>query len=150
MALVKNNDRRLISLGGDAALIPGINSVPDDVWKKAQEVQVIKYLLSSKLLEEVSGQQSGPVNNAAGGPSAPAQELSGMSEEDALLIVGGTFDRALLQKWQEADSRQKVKDAIQQQINAVALTPDELATATATVPGEGVAESHTTHRKRGR
>lgn len=131
MPLVNNKEARQINLAGIVLLAPGINQVPDEVWKEAAKHSSTTLLLDSKLIEVVRRADDGASINtatvAAVGVSAPAPEdINDLEPPDAIRIVGLTFDRALLALWAGSAKNKDVKGAIEQQLKAAGFSQEEI------------------------
>ena len=115
---VKNNETRVHVLGGsgDAGvrLIPGVNEVDDEAWKKATEKPgpALKHLLDKKVLEVVG--ESEPTGAAK--PATTSQDLSGYDVAKAKDIIADTFDRDTLTKWRRAEKRKEVQTMLDDQL----------------------------------
>lgn len=104
---IKNNQSRVIQLGGGFRLLPGLNdNVPADVWDAFKGTPAIASLLKDKALQ---------VLDATPFPKLP--------EEEAIALVGETVDRAQLAKWAQEEKRAAVREAIGAQLKAITPTP---------------------------
>lgn len=127
--LVKNHEDRLHSLGGRFTLRPGINEVPDELWRELKGQSGVKRLLAAKLLtEERAGAQS---QQGAGANATTSSEtdMGKLDTADALRLVGETVDRALLSKWATQAKDAEVRQAIENQLAAIQLSEEERASA---------------------
>jgi hypothetical protein len=126
MALIKNNEDRVHSLMGRFTLMPGINEVPDEVWKDLQKQSGVKRLLASKVLTQERA--TSHAQTGATATTSAETDLNKLAEEDAVRLVGETVDRTLLTKWGQS-ARGPVKEAIEQQMAAISMTPEERESA---------------------
>lgn len=136
--LVKNNEPRIMSLAGKSVLQPGVNEVPDDVWKDLQKHVTVKALVDAGTLEVMTVRQAtreGLTPTAApgtpGGTPVTELDINAVEPADAKRLAGETFDRALLQKWQREVKDKDVRGAIEKQLEATGLTSEEVETAKA-------------------
>jgi hypothetical protein len=129
MPLVNNKEARQINLGGLVLLAPGINSVPDDLWKEALKHDNAKLLVDAGTLEVVRRAEDGAAINTAtdpgGLPGAPVDDINQLEPADAIRVIGLTYDRTLLSTWGGSAKNRDVKAALEQQLQAVGLTPEE-------------------------
>lgn len=111
MKAIRNNEARLVTIGGDPAIVlmPGENMVEDQAWDKAKKIAVVRHMLAAKQIEEVR-------TIAA---ATPAEALSKLSPAQAAKLVGETNDLALLGEWQKVERRAPVVEAIKAQIEIV-------------------------------
>lgn len=101
-------------------LIPGVNEVDGKVWEEFRKSPAIKHYIAEGEIEEmelVAGK-----DNVAG--SAPF-DLTALNQKDAVGLVKATFDKALLERWAEAESRKGVLDALEKQMDALKLAPKD-------------------------
>lgn len=154
MALVKNNQPRVVVLGQHATLAPGVNEVDDAEWKEAQKIPMVQKMLDGTLaldngtphLEHVAWGPSGepgkpkptgdsaearsiigqgPQGTSPGTPPPSAPPLSSMNAEEAKKVVADTYDKATLERWSGQESRVTVQAAIEKQLELIELTEDE-------------------------
>jgi hypothetical protein len=113
---------------GDLFILkPGINEVPEDLWQKAQEIELVRIMVDEEILKPGEG-------------PAPA-DLSKLKPAAAATLVKKTVDRELLERWFDAEKRKPVLEAIGVQIDAI--TPDKgtkKGGETADPDGDGAAE----------
>lgn len=91
------------------ALLPGVNEVDPVEWAKAELIPVVQHLIKDGTLVPKREQS--------------AADLSGMKATEATKLVENTFDKALLEKWFDGETRKGVLEAIEAQIDQI--TPKE-------------------------
>lgn len=131
--LVKNNEARIHNLGDIVTLVPGVNDVPEEAWKKAQEIFLVRHFLQAKVFEEVHDAHGAPINKVE--PGTGLVDINTVPKGQALEIVGTTFDRTLLTSWRSSAKDSDVTKAIESQLERIAITPEEKA-GTANPPSE--------------
>jgi hypothetical protein len=93
-------------------LLPGINEVDEATWKKCADHPLAKIHLEEGNIELVDvRRKSGSKKDAPG--------LTGFEARDAKKIVKQTFDKALLAKWADKESRKEVVTALEKQVELV-------------------------------
>ncbi len=133
--LIKNNEDRLHNVAGLMTLAPGVNEVPDDIWKKASQQSGVKRLLKERILEplrsagDATTTAAGEGTGAPGGAVSAATDIAGLEPQDAIRVVGETVDRALLTRWATEAKDRNVKAAVEQQLAAIGLTEEERQSA---------------------
>lgn len=117
--LIRNTTARIFATHLEKKLIalkPGVNDVDPNTWKALKALPVIGHALSEGELVEVGVPEA----------KAPSVEsLKGFKPDDAIKLVKTTVDRELLERWIDGESRKKVLDALEAQLDAVALKGDE-------------------------
>lgn len=102
---------RLVHLGDDATLKPGVNLVSQEVWRKWSGHLVTKaQVAAGELIAE-------------GEIAATRESLTELDPRDAIALVKDTFDSAQLKAWAASESRAQVKVALKQQLSAVTPEP---------------------------
>lgn len=95
-------------------LVPGVQTVQLDEWKKIKEHPRVKQALEDKTLRVEEAVQK------AGEDPKPLADmpktLKGMAETKAVPFITGIMDEELLKKWQTSETRDRVKKAIKEQI----------------------------------
>jgi hypothetical protein len=134
MAMVRNNTARVIGLGGAANLLPGVNEVDDEAWKKAQTV-ALKALLTKQegedkpALELVSSAEATTATTAGATTGTTdtggTGTLSSKNVTDAKALVAETYDRKLLERWRTEETRHTVQQAIDEQLAKLQLSESE-------------------------
>jgi hypothetical protein len=134
MAMVKNNTARVIGLGDGANLLPGVNDIDDEVWKKAQQTVVVKSFLQKQegetqpTLELVSSTEAATATTATGTTdtgTAGTGTLSSKNVTDAKALIAETYDRKLLERWRTEETRHTVQQAIDEQLEKLKLSEAE-------------------------
>lgn len=124
---VKNNDVRLITLGGGKLnLVPGLNQVEDKLWTEctANPGAVLKHLFKEKLLEVLDAPKGAaasapePDDEEAEAPPAKTgdENLSELKADEAISLVAECLDRDTLEAWKRGERRKTVLEAIEQQL----------------------------------
>jgi hypothetical protein len=107
--LVEYTRPNLMNVADLFVLKPGINEVPEDLWQKAQKVELVRLMVDEDILKP--GEGPAPV------------DLSTLKPAAAVTLVKKTVDRELLERWFDAEKRKPVLEAIQAQVEAI--TPDK-------------------------
>lgn len=99
---------------------PGWNEFPSNIWKMYEKhPEIVKMLEDKKieLLNEKTTVQKGKkkVTVHLGMNDEPI-ELKDFSEQVAIKIVKETYNRDMLQRWEDEENRHKVKRALVEQI----------------------------------
>jgi len=119
--LIKNNLPSIIGtkFAGDfLRLLPGVNSFTTREWK-AFDLPVIRFHIGEGNIEIVEEKSE--------------TKLGDMNAKEAAKLVASTVDKGLLERWAADESRKVVLDAIEKQMDAIAVkTP---------VDGEAAAET---------
>lgn len=92
-------------------LLPGLNEVNADAWAAAKKLPVVAHLVKTRAFVEVQ------LKADAG--------IAKLSASDAIGIVKATLDREKLQEWLRAESRDPVKNALEDQIDKVSFDPEK-------------------------
>ena len=112
--VVENTESRVISIGGvelkpdhqwKDTLLPGVNEVDEEAWKKALAVPAVRALVKEGKLKPEPGKR------------ADATALEDV--DDALSLIAKTVDRSLLEAWARREKRPQVRDAIEAQLKAI-------------------------------
>lgn len=101
--LIINTQPRLYNIANLCDLKPGANEVDAAVWSEAKKIRVVQILVDTGVLVEQS-----------------ITTLKDAKPEDAIKLVKETLDTALLGKWLDAETRRRVKDAINEQLAMLA------------------------------
>ena len=112
--IIRNNTARLIGtkIGEQKVrLIPGANDVDPEVWAAMRDMRVIKTMLKAGDLEE-------PKTKAE---AAPVVDFKKLKASDAVKLVSDTLDVDTLEGWYADEDRKKVAEAIEKQLEKVAL-----------------------------
>lgn len=120
--IVKNNRLGLTGIGYDEAtkkcavvLVPGPNEVSVEAWAKAADHPIVKTWLEDGTLE-VFGEDK-PTK-------APEDILVELHHKSAEKTARETIDIKLLKKWHAKEKREKVKKAIEKQIEELSAPPE--------------------------
>lgn len=135
MATVRNNTARLINIGGEKTLMPGINEVDADVWQRAQKIVAVQAMTKKQgdedkpWLEVVgSSSSSGATTTQAPAPGTGETAnalLHSMNVTDAKTLVSETYDRTLLEQMRASETRGGVQQAIDAQLEKLKLSEAE-------------------------
>lgn len=95
--------------------IPGsINKVAKEDWDRIRTHKDVIGMLNKDILKVVQD-----------GGDESDNELSEMKVQEAVQVVKNTFDRPLLEEWQESETRVKVVNAINSQLKKLIVTKDK-------------------------
>lgn len=118
----RRTEHALVGTGVGMRLVPGVNHVPDDVWKHAKDNRSVKIWLDADILrvgkvklppEELPlGAADG--DSPAGAP--PPESLRGMPHAACKAHVLETSDRGLLTQWADAENRKPILDLIEKRL----------------------------------
>lgn len=122
--LVNNKESRVHRIGNAdpklvITLMPGNNDVPADAWKAAKKIAVVQHALKAGILVEGPGGESSL--KASSGPV----KLDDMTATEAIGVIGETYDKALLEKWEKSEQRKTVLDALSKQMDVIDAKADE-------------------------
>jgi len=90
------------------ALLPGINEVDAEEWAKALRIPVVQALVKKGILVPEGGKKT---------------DITQLDDDEALSRIGKTVDRALLEKWLAGEKRQRVREAVQAQLETIKPRP---------------------------
>jgi len=101
-------------------LRPGWNQIPKDHWESLKKDPELNRFVEERILEvsdfkKESKRGSKTVSKSVGHDDAPII-LKELKESEAIRLVKDTFDREQLQVWLDAETRTKVKRALEKQI----------------------------------
>lgn len=119
MPIVKNNRAQIFG-NHLMSLIPGVNEVDAKKWAEFKLSPTIKHHIAEGEIEELDlpiAHEDSPV------------QIGDLNQKDALSLVKATFDKALLDRWAANESRKGVLDALEKQMDAIALKSKEKAEA---------------------
>jgi hypothetical protein len=108
--IVKNNTVSIIGMqmpgkSGFTTLLPGVNTIAKSDWEEFIKNPARRHQLAEGELEVLEEDEL---------PS-----LKGKSEKDAIALVRATVRKDLLEGWIDTESRKKVLDAIDKQLEAI-------------------------------
>lgn len=103
-------------------LRPGWNEFPSNIWEQNKENPGIKAMIAKGMIEIFDPKKAGMKKGKTLGPDAEIH-LTDLAEPAALKIAKQTWDRDLLQRWVDEETRHKVKRALLKQIEP--LLPSE-------------------------
>jgi len=118
-------DARLATkaLSKTLVLIPGVNTIPDEMWENLKKNENIEQMLSDERLKVVPSEQDAEeIKNVKEG-EAQAKDLSGIKGKDAVAIVEKCLNKELLEDWANNESRVHVKRAIEIQLQKLVVEP---------------------------
>lgn len=135
--LVKNNLTRTIGIPLDdqsqsfLTILPGVNTIPDETWKKVKNDKNIQFKLDSEDLQEILGEEKAAamitdpntgkqVLAPVGAPETDLEVLLHMKDAKAIKLAQATGSRELLNEWLAAEKRPKVKAAVEAQLREIA------------------------------
>lgn len=108
-------------------LQPGWNEIPNELWEQNKGNPIIKHMLAKKTItimpDVVTVTSGGKKKKVAVGQSDVKIRLRWFEEKRAVEIVKQTFNRDVLQRWEEEEQRPKVVKALKKQIEP--LLPSE-------------------------
>lgn len=105
-------------------LFNGNNEVTEAEWDSIKGNPHLAILFKKRQLEWVAGRGPDDFKETKAEDGKGAEEstpLSGLSVDDALQVVGETYDLDTLKKWKELESRKKVSSAIEEQLSKLVL-----------------------------
>lgn len=119
---VKNNEPKIHTIGvsykttvgglgmgvTQIRLMPGVNEVDGGAWSTAKKNPIVRHYIETNVFEELGGSKTG---------------VSSMSVGTSLELIGQTFDRELLRRWRESETREKVVVALDAQIEKATFRP---------------------------
>lgn len=111
--IVHNNRKGTLTLPGLGTLMPGAN-VCDTA--------------AVELMKEKTTRQDGTSSIPGGAMTIDADEpvgTLGRNAQEAVALVKGTFDLALLTAWSDEDDRASVRKAINDQVEALTKEPED-------------------------
>lgn len=115
MPIVKNNRSQIFG-NHLMSLKPGVNEVDPKVWVDFKRSPAIAHYIAEGEIEELDF----PTAN----PDSPVQ-IDDLNQKEALALVKATFDKTLLERWAANESRKGVLDALEKQMDAIALKSKE-------------------------
>lgn len=105
--IIVNHEARLHTVGGELPLRPGTNVVDLEQWTRLRQLDLIKrHYLARGLLEEKA--------QVASEDESP---LVTLKPEQAIELVGVTYDEVLLDRWRAQEKRAVVLAEIGQQVD---------------------------------
>lgn len=97
----------------------GVNrDFPEEVWEKIKDYPVVKELLNIGAMR-VEAEAPEPVLTPTPAPHAGKKGLVNLPIEAAMRLIEDSMDPAQLRLWDEAESRIRVKNAINHRIAAI-------------------------------
>lgn len=97
----------------------GVNrDFPEDVWEKIKDYPVVKNLISVGAMR-IEAEESEPVLTPTPAPHSGKKGLANLSIDAAMRLIEDSMDPAQLRLWDEAESRIRVKNAINHRITAI-------------------------------
>lgn len=108
--LIKNNLPSIIGTKLDedfVRLLPGVNELTEKQWKAFDGLPVIHFHLGEGNIELIQAKAEA--------------KLSDMNAKEAAKLVASTVDKGLLERWASDESRKVVLDAIEKQMDAIAV-----------------------------
>lgn len=106
---------------GTITVYPGVNELPDDVWKKLKDHAVIKSYQEEKndkgqyKLEVVTEKNAAEAKDSETGQSA-APALADLNAKKASELIKETLAISQLEQWLEHEQRSTVRNAIEKQL----------------------------------
>ena len=107
-------------------LRPGWNEFPKQVWEQNKENPGVKKMLKDGKIELMEAVVKTKVRTKAGklktvekaiGQDDAEFRIKKLDEKMALAIIKDTFNREMLQRWLDEETRSRVKRALEKQIN---------------------------------
>lgn len=114
--LIENTEARIYHLPSGERLLPGINEIPPEAWLKDQAHPFVIALLGMGALKA-------PQVAPAKAVEAEHFDLASCTVGEAERVVKATFARDLLSLWLGVEKRNKVKRAIEAQLDTLAIKP---------------------------
>lgn len=110
-------------------LRPGWNEFPKEIWEQNKtHPQILSMLKKGTIVlmnEKVTILKGGKKLTKLVGPEDEQVRLRWFDTSRACQIVKGTFDRDLLQRWEDEETRHKVKKSIKKQLEPLLASPEE-------------------------
>lgn len=112
---------------GNLRLMPGMNQIPEEIWKEAKSHPLIQHRLNSGeitvLAQAKSGVQEKTLKNdlekKVSETGENSNSLDSYSTNQAKDIVQNTFDLNLLRRWQTEETRKAVYKVVEAQIEKI-------------------------------
>ena len=117
--LITNTQPSLIHLDKDTMLIPGVNTIELETWKKFESHPMVKILLDKGDLEL----EQAPSEVEANGDSGDANALEGLKFSSAKSMIKQTMSVELLNLWLTVEKKETVIDLIKKQIELITAPP---------------------------
>lgn len=116
-------------------LRPGWNEFPTDVWEQNKDNPAIQKLIKAKKIELMSHKATITVRDKRTGKLKKVERMIGaddspirlkyFDEKTAIEVVKSAFDRDMLQRWEDEETRHKVKKALRKQIEPLLNTSED-------------------------
>lgn len=110
-------------------LRPGWNEFPKAIWEQNKDHPQIQHMLKKKLIvlmaEKVAIIKGGKKMTKLVGPEDEKVRLRWFETARAVEIVKGTYDREMLQRWEDEETRHRVKKAIKKQLEPLMASPED-------------------------
>ncbi len=118
--------------GGLLQIKPGVNNIPDKIWKKVAENPTIKQKMGAgylKIAAEAPEKPKSKVSDESqldldGEGEEGNVSLSDMNATEATELINETFDEDLLLEWKKDETRKGVLKVLDEQIELVELGED--------------------------
>lgn len=98
------------------SLKPGVNEMEEKVWLELAKTPVVKHHVAEGEIEVLELPRASPDSPVA---------IADLNVKEAVSLVKATFDKELLNRWAEAESRKQVLDALEKQFDAIDLKKKE-------------------------
>lgn len=95
---------------------PGVNEMEEKVWIELAKTPVVKHHVAEGEIEVLELPRASPDSPVA---------IADLNVKEAVSLVKATFDKELLNRWAEVESRKQVLDALEKQMDALKLAPKD-------------------------
>jgi hypothetical protein len=107
------------------ALVSGVNTIEDELWKQVVERPYAQNLLeygALKVLGEAEPDpRLDPPPETGVDAIVPPVAITKMKVADAIDIIDATFDPAILQAWADKETRTPVRGALERRFNEITM-----------------------------
>lgn len=113
----------------DLKLLPGINEISEELWHGKKGDEAFKGLKNHPQMKQMIEDERAEWESNRGPEDDVAEDngfvLEGMKEKEAIKVVKQTLSRDLLLKWLQQEQREKVFEALNEQLKKLAPLPPE-------------------------
>lgn len=125
--LIKYNKENILSFpvgnepSGTLKIQPGMNEFPSDVFKAVEKHPIVSFLVESGVIEfpTFKAEKKEKGKEKIIGKKDEEIDLSELSVKDANTLVRETFNLEMLDRWDVAETRIKVKKVIEKQLEDI-------------------------------
>jgi 3,4-dihydroxy-2-butanone 4-phosphate synthase len=123
MFFINNTTKGVISipLSGETAnlqLLPNMNSVPDDKWKKAKELHMIKVNIELDRIVEESHAEDKATTKDQESEKQESNQIAALDLKERKKLIRKTVNEGLLRSWLDGADKDTA-DAINKQLAAI-------------------------------